>query len=503
VNLFSLQIVDRENPPPTIGDGRYAIDRRVGVGGGGAVYLAHDTLLDRWVAIKKVIGESSSEPTHDAFREARQLASLQHPNIVTIYDFITSDGNLFVVMEYVAGHNIDDIGAPMAGEFFMEFARQCLEGLSAAHAIGMVHRDIKPGNIMLAELPSGGFQAKLLDFGMAKVMAEPSLQTMDHAGSITGSIFMISPEQLSRQPIDHRSDIYSLGCVFYQALTGSTPFKGTDVPALIAAHLQHDFTPLATLRPDLPPGLAAWVEQLFSFNKDDRPASASDALSVLQQIQKPPPPPRSTNTGKPSLANPLAPKLPPKKKEKAKPAEESGKPESGDRIPFHRTPNFVIAMAALGAVCLTLIVLALTGHLGGSGAPKENPFAKKKKEPAPVEKTSFRSNERGEISDMLGKQITVTGTIDRLEEDLQLDPRKPPKKGRFLLFKDSGPRDVMIFFDPLKTESSKFVLKQKFVGKKVRANGTVAIEGNLLLLDMASMEGLELMGEDPAPSPAN
>lgn len=499
--------MEPEIPSSTIGDGRYTIDRRVGVGGGGAVYLAHDTLLDRWVAIKKVTGELGSDPSNDAFREARQLASLQHPNIITIYDFLTTDGDLFVVMEYVAGHNIDDIGGRMEPEFFVEFARQCLEGLSAAHAIGLVHRDIKPGNIMLAELPMGGFQTKLLDFGMAKVLAEPSLQTMDHAGSITGSIYMISPEQLSRQPIDHRSDLYSLGCVFYQALTGSSPFQGVDVPALIAAHLQHDFTPLATLRPDLLPGVAAWVEKLFAFNKDERPASAAEALEELKSLCKPAPPARSNNTGKPSLTNPLAPKPPPKKKEKktTSPADDTSEPV--DRVPFHRTQNFVIAMAAVGAICLTIIVLALTGNLGGSGggggaASKPNPFAKKKTEPSPVEKTSFRFNERGGIQDMVGKQISVSGTIERFEEDLQQDARKAPMKGRFLLFKDSNPRDIMIYFSP-QTESSAFALKRRFVGNRVRATGTVALIDGKLLLEMSSPNDIELTGEDPAPAPAN
>jgi serine/threonine protein kinase len=492
--------VEPEIPPTTIGDGRYAIDRRVGVGGGGAVYLAHDTLLDRWVAIKKVTGELGSDPAQDAFREARQLASLQHPNIVTLYDFITSDGELFVVMEYVAGHNIDDIDGPMDSEFFMDFARQCLEGLAAAHAIGMVHRDIKPGNIMLAALPSGGFQAKLLDFGMAKVMEQPSLQTMDHSGSITGSIFMISPEQLSRQPIDHRSDLYSIGCVFYQALTGSPPFGGADVPALIAAHLQHDFKSLSTLRPDLPPKLAVWVEKLFSFSPDQRPASAAEALQELATIQKPAPARRPDPSGKPSLSNPLAPQA--AKKKKAPPKnepEDSSKPE---RAPFHHTQNFVIAMAALGAVCLTIVVLALTGHLGGGDSAKSTSATKKKAEPAPVEKTSFRFNESGDIKDMLGKRISVSGTIERFEEDLQQDARKAPMKGRFLLFKGANPRDIMVYFAP-QTESSAFALKRKFVGNRVRATGTVALIDGKLLLEMSSPNDIELTGEDPAPAPAN
>ena len=188
----------------TIGDGRYSIDRRIGVGGYGAVYLAYDTVLSRWVAIKRVdCLDSHSDP----FREARQLASLQHGNIVTIYDFLRSDGEIFVVMEYVPGQNLNELTEPMSLEFFTTFARQCLEALAAAHGIGLVHRDIKPANIMIAGTPSGGFQVKLLDFGLAKVLTEPSQQTMDHSGAITGSIHMISPEQLSRQPMDHRADL--------------------------------------------------------------------------------------------------------------------------------------------------------------------------------------------------------------------------------------------------------------------------------------------------------
>ena len=499
-NVVWFGFVDSETTPTTIGDGRYAIDRRVGIGGGGAVYLAHDTLLNRWVAIKKVIDGLGQGDGLDAFREARQLASLQHPNIVTLYDFISTDGDLFVVMEYVAGHNIDDLEESMAADFFVDFARQCLEGLAAAHSIGLVHRDIKPGNIMLAALPSGAFQAKLLDFGMAKVMPEPSLQTMDHAGAITGSIFMISPEQLSRQPIDHRSDIYSLGCVFYQALVGFPPFRGDDVPALIAAHLQHDFTSLADLRPDLPPNVAGWVEKLFSYNKDDRPSTAAEALRELDAILKPAPKPRPDSSGKPALANPLAPAQPAKKK-KTPPKEEPADPEKPERAPFHRTQNFVIAMAAVGAVCLTLIVLALTGHLGGGSGKKSISAGKKNNEPAPVQKTEFRSDERSGIKDMLGKKITVTGEIERVEEDYQADPRKPPKEGRFLLFKNSGPRDVMVFFAP-QTDTGLFGLK-KFLGQKIRATGTVAMDGDLLLLDMSTKEDLQPAGENSAPALAN
>jgi serine/threonine protein kinase len=469
----------------TIGDGRYAIDRRIGVGGCGAVYLCYDTVLNRWVAIKRVEPDGGIS---DPFREARQLASLQHQNIVMVYDFFRTDGDVFVVMEYVAGQNLNELTEPMDLEFFTTFAKQALEGLTAAHAIGMVHRDIKPANIMLAGTPSGGFQTKLLDFGLAKVMSEPSHQTMDHAGAITGSIHTISPEQLSRQPMDHRADLYSLGCVFYKALTMRFPFHGDDVPSLIAAHLQHDFTPLAELRPDLPRGLASWVEKLFAYNQDDRPQSAAEALLDLDRpANKPAASKRPDTSGKPSFATQS-----PAKKTAQQPPLNPESPPAKAHTPFHHTQNFVIAMVALIAVCATIAILALTGNFGGGGA-RPNPFAKKEKPtPTPAERTAFKSTERGEIKDMAGKQITITGDIDHLELD---------DKGRYLIFKDSDPRrDVMLFFDKVKTETSEWMLKRKFAGQKVKATGTVKLDGSRLLLELNSMDDLKLHTDDPAPA---
>ena len=469
----------------TIGDGRYAIDQRIGVGGCGAVFLALDTVLNRWVAIKRVEMEGGLS---DPFQEARQLASLQHPNIVTIHDFLRCNGEVFVVMEYVAGQNLNELTEAMSIEDFTYLARQCLEALSAAHSIGMVHRDIKPANIMVAPTASGGFQVKLLDFGLAKVLSEPSLQTIDHSGAITGSIHTMSPEQLSRQPIDHRADLYAIGCVFYKALSLRFPFTGADVPSLIAAHLQHDHAALAELRPDLPAPLADWVENLFAYNKDERPLTAAEALANLDRLGKPAPPvKRPDNSGKPSLVNPNPPSSP--KKQKAPPKSEPAPVGTTTKTPFHRTQNFVVTMVAVTAVSATVIVLALTGHLGGGGSRPVG-FAKKEKvQPKPVEKTTFKSTERGEIKDMVGKKITVTGDIDRLERD---------DKGRYLIFKDSDPRrDVMVFFDPATTEVSEWVLKRKFTGQKVRATGTVKLDGTRLLLELFSLDDLKLHADAP------
>jgi serine/threonine protein kinase len=298
----------------------------------------------------------------------------------------------------------------------------------------------------------------------------------------------MSPEQLSRQPIDHRADLYAIGCVFYKALAQRFPFTAQDVPSLIAAHLQHDHTALAELRPDLPSPLADWVENLFAYNKDERPQTAAEALGNLERLGNPAPPAkRPDNTGKPSLANPNLPS--PHKKQKA-PAKSEPAPEgTTTKTPFHRTQNFVVTMVAVTAVSATIIVLALTGHLGGGGS-RPVAFAKKEKvQPAPAEKTTFKSTERGEIKDMVGKKITVTGDIDRLERD---------DKGRYLIFKDSDPRrDVMVFFDPATTEVSEWVLKRKFAGHKVRATGTVKLDGTRLLLELISMDDLKLHADAP------
>lgn len=155
---------------------------------------------------------------------------------------------------------------------------------------------------------------------------------------------------------------------------------------------------------------------------------------------------------------------------------------SAKHPPFHRTQNFAFAMVAIVAVSLTIAVLALTGHLKIS--PSDSPTrAKNKPAPPPPERTDFKFSERSEIKEMLGKRATITGDIDRLESDA---------KGRYLIFKDSDPRrDVMLFFDTAKTETSEWILKRRFAGQKVRANGMLKQDGGRLLLELASMNDLK------------
>lgn len=266
---------------------RYEVREMIGEGGLGAVFRGWDRNLDRDVAIKRVrtvTGENADARMEALLREARTLSHLQHPNIVTVYDAGQDGEGAFIVMELLKGETLEDIitrGA-LTGKDFEQLATQSLDGLIAAHALDLIHLDLKPQNVMLTWHASGQFQVKLLDFGLAKITRHPSEQDTDDQGAIMGSIFFMAPEQFERAPVDQRTDLYALGAIFYYALTQQYPFQGDTGPQVMVSHLYHRFTPLAKLRPDLPPHLHRWVEWLFSRKPSQRPATAAEALAVLK-----------------------------------------------------------------------------------------------------------------------------------------------------------------------------------------------------------------------------
>ncbi len=273
---------------------RYEIKSKIGQGGFGSVYRAYDKRMNREVAIKRISCSDEDGMLEEASRqlskEAGALASLQHPNIITIYDVGTDDDGPYVVMELLSGSPLDDLveKAPLTWEDFRELAVQSQEALIGAQELELVHRDIKPANVMLAWLPSGKFQVKLLDFGLAKLTQRPSLQTLNQSESIFGSIFFMSPEQFERAPLDQRTDMYAIGCVYYYALTGAHPFDGATAVEVMSAHLHHDFVPLNEVRPDLPRWVCDWVMWHMNRYPDDRPSSAREALQVFVQNDKHP-----------------------------------------------------------------------------------------------------------------------------------------------------------------------------------------------------------------------
>lgn len=430
--------------------GRYVIDRKLGSGGEGAVYLAYDQLLSRHVAIKSMhTGADSLSDAAGAFAEAKLLASLQHPNIVTIFDFLPSHENVFVVMEFINGTSSDKLDAPMDAGVFYQFARQCLDALGAAHSLGMVHRDIKSANIMFTWTEAGDLRVKLLDFGLAKIVTVPSEQTLDHSGALTGSIYFLSPEQLNCQPIDHRTDLYSLGCVFYHALTLQNPFQGAGIPSVIAAHLQHVFTPLTTCRPDLPEGLAAWVEQLFAFSLQERPTSAATALADLEKLEK----------ARPTQNKPAA---------RSFQRQASPPPKAARRVP-------VLMVSAIVILVLGGVFAAMNFKSMGLGQTQGPPPE------AGEEREMFTAGERAAIARRSGKTATVTGDIAQFRE---------AGSKRFLTFKDAKSGDVALcFMNSEKGDFSTRLLKT-FVGERVTATGTVSTDGKRLLLEISNMSQL-------------
>jgi len=270
---------------------RYQLCGLLGRGGLGEVLLATDVQLDRQVAIKRLYQDpdATAETSEASIREARVLASLLHPNVVAVFDIFEFLGDVLVVMEYVNGRTLQEIGdfAPMEIADFLAVASQSLLGVAAAHDIELLHMDIKPGNIMVANSTAGSWKVKVLDFGLARLAEMTHKRTPDdQPRELLGSVYTMAPEQFEETPQDVRTDLYSLGCVFYFVLTGSYPYDGDSVEAVINAHLTHTLLPLDQARPDLPPELATWVMKFVETSPPDRHQCAYEALDELRPVMK-------------------------------------------------------------------------------------------------------------------------------------------------------------------------------------------------------------------------
>jgi eukaryotic-like serine/threonine-protein kinase len=280
----------------TLAAGRYRVKRTLGQGGMAAVYLAHDSELDRPVAIK-VLAEhlSSDEALRQRFvREARMAAGLSHPNIVHVYDQGDEDGRPFIVMECVDGHTLGEelkrTGA-LSPARVVDLALQVCGGLEHAHASGLVHRDIKPGNLLLSENGT----VKIADFGIARAAQATKLTQI---GSILGTAAYLAPEQAAGEPVTAAADIYSLGCVLFELLTARTPYVFDSLPELVVKQREEPITPIRELRPDVPPELEAAVMHCLARRPEYRPASAAQlARELAAGSPEPPTEPLPRSTG--------------------------------------------------------------------------------------------------------------------------------------------------------------------------------------------------------------
>ena len=261
--------------------GRFKVIDELGRGAMGVVYRAADSALGRTVAIKTIAltGNAAERDVHEArfLQEARAAGSIGHPSIITIYDVGREGDTAFIAMELLEGRDLREMirDVSLAPTQSVAIAAAVAEGLAYAHERGVVHRDIKPGNIMV--LPDG--RVKIMDFGIAR-LHEPTVKTQ--TGVLLGSPQYMSPEQIVGQAFDHRADIFSLGLVLYEMLTGAKPFQGEDIPELMFKVANMPATPPSHVAPGLPPVIDYIVARALKKRPEERYASAGEFATDLR-----------------------------------------------------------------------------------------------------------------------------------------------------------------------------------------------------------------------------
>ncbi len=265
---------------PIILDQRYRLTERIGEGGMAEVYRGTDLRLGREVAVKILRPQYASDQKflERFLQEARAMASFSHPNIVNVYDVGREGRRYYIVMEYVPGTDLRHLirkRAPLSVQEALEIARQIAAGVGAAHRKGIVHRDIKPGNVLIT--PSG--EAKVADFGIARAIT--NTQHLTEPGVVWGTTAYLSPEQIRGEPATPASDVYAIGVVLFEMLTGRTPFQGEDRVAIALQHLHEPPPKLSKLNPRVPPSVERLVERMLSKDPAQRFANADDVANVI------------------------------------------------------------------------------------------------------------------------------------------------------------------------------------------------------------------------------
>jgi serine/threonine protein kinase/Leucine-rich repeat (LRR) protein len=277
-------------PPAAPGEvgtlGHYRVVKELGRGGMGAVYAAIDTRLDRRLALKVMLPEFAADAVAKErfLREASAAAKISHDNVVTVFETDERQGVPYIAMQFLEGYPLDDYlkkkGTPTVPQV-LRIAAEAAAGLAAAHKLGLVHRDIKPGNLWL-EAPHG--RVKVLDFGLAKpVNADCELT---RSGAVVGTPAYMSPEQARGEKVDHRTDLFSLGAVLYRLCTGKLPFQGPTTMAVLMALGTEEPPPVRALNPAVPEPLAALIHQLLSKKAETRPQSAEEVVKRLRAISQ-------------------------------------------------------------------------------------------------------------------------------------------------------------------------------------------------------------------------
>jgi hypothetical protein len=358
----------------------YRIERRLGRGGMGILYLAVEPGLDRRVALKLIAPEAAEEVFARRFaEESRIAASIEHPNVVPIYAAGEEGGVPFIAMRYVAGSDLNQRIARegrLAPEQAVALIAQVANGLDAIHAAGLVHRDVKPANVLLSG-GDGADHAYITDFGVARNVTTESGLTQ--TGRFVGTLDYVAPEQISGAAIDARVDVYALGCLLFKLLTGEVPFPREGEAARLYAHL-HDPPPAPSLyAPAVSMALDDVVARAMSKQPEDRYPSAGDfgraALAALSGTQVSAPE-RTVATGAAATATAETKQLPPS---------DERPPSAGRSRPGGRK-RLWIAAALLATAAIVIVAIALAGSGGGDGDSGETTTTAQKEEAPPQEK---------------------------------------------------------------------------------------------------------------------
>ena len=288
--MVSLERVVPELAPGVVVASKFRLERLLGEGGVGAVWMATNTATRSSVALKFLKSDDGLEVTRRRLvREARAAAAVQHPNVRQVFDVIElTDGSPVLVMEYLDGESLSDRLRARGKLDVDELATvmvQVVSGVGAAHAAGLIHRDLKPQNIFLVR---GGLDAvKVVDFGIAKWRDSDaaSAETMQTAsGAILGTPYYMSPEQVfGEKAIDHRTDVWSIGLVMYECLSGTLPTRADNVGQVMKVIVSKPLPPITSLVPELPPDLADLITRMLTRAPDRRPASLEEVLAVLER----------------------------------------------------------------------------------------------------------------------------------------------------------------------------------------------------------------------------
>jgi serine/threonine protein kinase len=342
--------------------GAYRILKVLGGGGMGVVFQAEDLHLRRPVALKTMLPVlAASAANRRRFdQEARAAAAIEHDHIVTIYQVGEDRGVPFIAMQLLQGESLETrlsrAGRLSAAEV-LRIARQTAIGLAVAHERGLIHRDVKPSNIWLEARGEGG-RVKILDFGLARSVAGDA--NLTRSGAILGTPAYMAPEQARGQPVDHRADLFSLGCVLYRACTGQPPFRGADVISTLMAVAEHTPPPPHQLNPQVPAGLAALIMQLLAKDPAARPSSARVVVQKVQELEGEPVRDRSEiDALPPAMAIPVG------------PASEIGRQSelndgtlllTHEPTPVaHKKRLLLMGLVCLGVGCILLLTLGVIG----------------------------------------------------------------------------------------------------------------------------------------------